>query len=199
MARKVREGRLKGGLPYMTFGEGPPLVVFPGLGMSNENPTGIQRFGEVRLLSPLARAFTVHRVSRRVGLEHGTTMRNLADDYAPALESGFGRAVDVLGISTGGSIALQLAADRPGLVGRPDVTDSPLGRKIAGGLLWLAGPLFIRRRWDPSAMIATIEAEDAFEVGKKARGDPCANPSHRGWPRPVLSSRALQGDRGSDP
>jgi pimeloyl-ACP methyl ester carboxylesterase len=173
--------------------------------MTNANPTGIQRWGEVRLLAPLARAFTVYRVGRRVGLEPGTTMTDLANDYARALEEEFGGPVDVLGISTGGSIALQLAADRPELVRRlvvagaayrlsehgrefqrrvaelaaagdrrkisqmqaPDVANSRLGRRIAGGLLSLAGPLFIRRDWDPSDMIATIEAEDAFDIGDR--------------------------------
>jgi pimeloyl-ACP methyl ester carboxylesterase len=205
--RGVREGFLKGGLPRLSFGDGPPLVVFPGLGTSNANPAGIQRWGELRLLAPLARAFTVHRVGRRVGLGPGTTMEDLANDYAAALGDEFGRPVDVLGISTGGSLALQLAADRPELVRRlvvagaayrlsehgrafqrrvaelsaagdrrelsrmqaPDVADSPLGRRIAGGLLWLAGPLFIRRRWDPSDMIATIEAEDAFDIKDRLR------------------------------
>jgi pimeloyl-ACP methyl ester carboxylesterase len=201
----AQEGTLKGGLPCLSFGKGPPLVVFPGIGMTNSNPTGIQRWGEVRLLSPLARAFTVYRVGRRVGLKTKTTMANLADDYAVALEDEFDEPVDVLGISTGGSIALQLAVDRPTMLRRlvvagaayrlseygrefqrrtaelsaaddrrglarmqaPDVTDSRLGRRIAGGLLWLAGPLFIRRGWDPSDMIATIEAEDAFDVGER--------------------------------
>ena len=199
----VREGMLEGGLPCLSFGEGPPLVVFPGIGMTNANPTGVQRWGEVRLLSPLARAFTVHRVGRRVGLKPGTSITDLAHDYARGLEDGFGGPVDVLGISTGGSVALQLAIDRPGMLRRlvvagaayrlsehgrefqrrmaqlasvgdrreisrmqaPDVSDSHLGRRIAGGLLWLAGPLFIRREWDPSDMIATIDAEDAFDVG----------------------------------
>jgi pimeloyl-ACP methyl ester carboxylesterase len=201
----VRERTLEGGLPCLSFGQGPPLVVFPGIGMTNSNPTGIQRWGEVRLLSPLARAFTVYRVGRRVGLKHGTTMADLANDYAVALEEEFDGPVDVLGISTGGSIALQLAVDKPTVLRRlvvagaayrlseygrefqrrtaelsaagdrrglarmqaPDVTDSRLGRRIAGGLLWLAGPLFIRRGWDPSDMIATIEAEDAFDVGER--------------------------------
>jgi pimeloyl-ACP methyl ester carboxylesterase len=86
--------------------------------MTNANPTGIQRWGQVRLLAPLARAFTLYRLGRRVGLGPGTTMGDLANDYAEALEDGFGRPVDVLGISTGGSLALQLAADRPGLVRR---------------------------------------------------------------------------------
>jgi pimeloyl-ACP methyl ester carboxylesterase len=203
--RDIKEGMLKGGLPCLSFGDGPPLVVFPGLGMTNANPTGLQRWGELRLLAPLARAFTVYRVGRRVGLEPGTTMTDLTNDYAEALEDKFRGPVDVLGISTGGSIALQLAADWPGLVRRlvvagaahrlseqgrefqrhmaqlaaagdrremsrlqaPDVADSRLGRRIAGGLLWLAGPLFIKRVWDPSDMIATIMAEDAFDIGDR--------------------------------
>jgi pimeloyl-ACP methyl ester carboxylesterase len=201
----TREGTLGSGLPCLSFGQGPPLVVFPGVGMTNANPTGIQRWGEVRLLSPLARAFTVYRVGRRVGLKPKTTMADLANDYAVALEEEFDGPVDVLGISTGGSIALQLAVDRPKMLRRlvvagaafrlseygrefqrrtaelsaagdrrglarmqaPDVTDSRLGRWIAGGLLWLGGPLFIRRGWDPSDMITTIEAEDAFDVGER--------------------------------
>ena len=201
----VRDGMLKGRLPCLAFGEGPTLVVLPGLGMTNANPKSIQRWGELRLLAPLARAFTVYRVGRRVGLEPGTTMTDLVNDYAVALEDEFDEPVDVLGISTGGSIALQLAVNKPTMLRRlvvagaayrlseygrefqrrtaelsaagdrrglarmqaPDVTDSRLGRRIAGGLLWLAGPLFIRRGWDPSDMVATIEAEDAFDVGER--------------------------------
>jgi pimeloyl-ACP methyl ester carboxylesterase len=118
MAREVREGQTEAGLAYLSFGEGPPLVVFPGLGMTNANPSGIQRRGEMRLLAPLARVFTVHRISRRVGLASGTTMEDLANDYAVALDEEFGEPVNVLGISTGGFLAMQLAADRPELVSR---------------------------------------------------------------------------------
>ena len=42
MAREVREGQTEGGLPYLSFGEGLLLVVLPGLGMTNANPSGIQ-------------------------------------------------------------------------------------------------------------------------------------------------------------
>jgi hypothetical protein len=59
--------------------------------MTNANPAGFQRWGELRLLAPLARAFTVYRVGRRVGLEPGMTMTDLANDYAKALEDEFGR------------------------------------------------------------------------------------------------------------
>jgi pimeloyl-ACP methyl ester carboxylesterase len=207
MARGVREGYLGGGLPHLWFGDGPPLVVFPGLGMTNAMPTGIQRWGELRLLAPLGRAATVHWLGRRVGLGRGATMAGLARDYAGALAGAFGAPVDVLGISTGGSLALQLAADRPALVRRlvvagaacrlsdfgrafqretarraaagdrrglarlqaADVADSRLGRAVAGWALGLAGPLFIRRGWDPADMLATIAAEDAFDLRDRLR------------------------------
>lgn len=207
MGNEVREGRLVGGLPYLSFGNGPTLVVFPGMSMTNANPSGIQRWGEIRLLSPLARSLTVSRIGRRVGLTSGTTMTDLANDYAGALEKEFVGPVDVLGISTGGSIALQLAADHPGLVrslvvggaayrlseaGRmfqrrvaelaaagdrrglsrmqaPDITGSRLGQRLARALLGLAGPLFIRRDWNPSDMISTIKAEDAFDLRERLR------------------------------
>lgn len=63
MARELREGQTEGGLPYLSFGEGPPLVVFPGLGMTNANPSGIQRWGKMRLLAPMASAFTASYIS----------------------------------------------------------------------------------------------------------------------------------------
>jgi hypothetical protein len=90
MKRDVTERQLKGGLQCLSFGDGPTLVVFPGLGMTNANPTGFQRWGEVRLLAPLASDFTVYRVGRRVGLEPGTTMTDLTNDYAEALDEEFG-------------------------------------------------------------------------------------------------------------
>jgi hypothetical protein len=68
------------------------------------------------------------------------------------------------------------------------------GRRIAGRLLWLAGPLFIKGDWNPSDMIATIMAEDAFDIGEPPR-DLRADPRHWWGPRPLLPDRAVQGDR----
>lgn len=160
----------------------------------------------MRLLSALARGgFAVYAVNRPPGLKVGTTMADLAADHARALEAGFGKPVNVLGMSTGGSAALQLAADHPELVSRlvvagsayrlgptgrqvqrhmadfaaggqhrcalqasvPTLVESPLGQRLVGGLLWLAAPLALGRGWDPSDMVATIEAEDAFDLADR--------------------------------
>ena len=43
---EVREGTLSGGLPYFAFGEGPPLVVFRGLGPTNTNPAASQAWAK---------------------------------------------------------------------------------------------------------------------------------------------------------
>lgn len=129
---EVREGTLKGGLPYVSVGEGPPLVAFVAGGPSNANPTGWQRRYEVRWLAPLARGgFTVYWVNRKIGLKRGATFADLADDYAVALESEFAGPVDVLGVSTGGMIAQQFAVDHPDL----------LRRLILAGAAYRLGPV----------------------------------------------------------
>jgi pimeloyl-ACP methyl ester carboxylesterase len=202
----VREGTLKGGLTYISFGDGPPLVVFPGLFPSNANPTGLLLRFEMGWLSPLARAFRVYRINRKVGLAPDTTMADLASHYAAAIEDRFEGAIHILGFSTGGSIAQQFAADHPDLVRRlilagtacrlgpvardaqrrhaqfaasgqyrrslaalaPTVTRSVLGQRLAGAAMWLAAPLGgMGPYWDPSDMIATVEAEDAFDISDR--------------------------------
>ena len=202
----VREGTLKGGLTYISFGDGPPLIVFPGLFASNANPTGLLLRFEMGWLSPLARTFKVYRLNRKVGLASDTTMADLASHYATAIEDRFEGAVNILGFSTGGSIAQQFAVDRPDLVRRlvlagtacrlgpvardaqrrlaqfaasgqyrrslaalaPTITGSALGRRLAGAAMWLAAPLGgLGPYWDPSDMIASVEAEDAFDVSDR--------------------------------
>jgi pimeloyl-ACP methyl ester carboxylesterase len=203
---KAREGTLKGGLTYISFGEGPPLVVFPGLFPSNANPTGFSLRFEMGWLSPLARTFRVYRINRKVGLAPHTTMADLASHYATAIEDSFEGAIHILGFSTGGSIAQQFAADRPELVRRlvlagtacrlgpvardaqrreaqfaasgqyrrslaalaPTITGSALGQRLAGAAMWLAAPLGgMGPYWDPSDMIVTVEAEDAFDASER--------------------------------
>jgi pimeloyl-ACP methyl ester carboxylesterase len=114
----VREGRLAGGLPYLAVGQGPPLVVLSGFTAEHANPTGAARRFYLRPLKPLARHFTVYLVNRKPDLQPRATMADLAGHYAHALERTFTGPVAIMGISTGGSIAQQLAIDHPQLVDR---------------------------------------------------------------------------------
>jgi pimeloyl-ACP methyl ester carboxylesterase len=111
-------------LPYLAFGQGPPLVVLAGLTPEHVNPAGMARRWQVGKLSLLGDRFTVHLVNRKPGLRPGSTIRDLAGHYADAIEREFGGPVLVEGISTGGSIAQQLAIDHPHLVRRLVLADS---------------------------------------------------------------------------
>jgi pimeloyl-ACP methyl ester carboxylesterase len=66
----------------------------------------------------LGRDHTYYLVGLKPGLPAGYSMRDMAGDYATTIRQEFGRPVDVIGISTGGSIALHLAADHPDVVRR---------------------------------------------------------------------------------
>ena len=112
--RRSPSGIFRGGLPYARFGHGPrPLIVFQGLTPENKADkltAMMYRF--------LAKQYTVYAVNRRPGLPQGYTLGDMGDDYARMVREEFGGPVDVIGVSTGGSIALHFAADHPDLVRR---------------------------------------------------------------------------------
>ncbi|MBB5083871.1 alpha/beta fold hydrolase [Nonomuraea endophytica] len=104
---------MRADLPRITVGQGPPLVVLLFTPQA-ANPTGLARWSAMRMLKPFTERFTVHLLNRPPGLAPDTTMAELAAVYA----GGFDGPARVLGVSTGGSVAQQLAADRPDLVER---------------------------------------------------------------------------------
>jgi pimeloyl-ACP methyl ester carboxylesterase len=130
----VSRGTL-GALPYAEVGQGQPLVSLAGLSPT----TGFEGDGMVRTtLGPLAALARTRRVvlfNRRAGLPRGMTMAALAAEHADAIRAGFGEPVDVLGTSTGGSIAQQLAAEHPDAVARLVLVSTacrlgPLGKSL---------------------------------------------------------------------
>lgn len=139
------------GMPAFSMGKGPPLVVLPGLTPRHTVPRGPAFLAETRSLGPLARRRTVWWVNRREGLDPAATMADIAADYAERLPR-LGDPVDVLGISTGGAVALQLAADHPELVRR-------LVLVASGCRLGPAGKAGQR------ALLAKIEAGDLRGAG----------------------------------
>jgi pimeloyl-ACP methyl ester carboxylesterase len=107
-----------GRLPYLGMGSGPPLLFLAGL----STEAGVDAAGTERMNAPLLKPFAKRRrvmfVNRRNGLPRGMAMAELAEEHADAIRSLGDGPVDVAGISTGGSIAQQLAADHPDVVDR---------------------------------------------------------------------------------
>lgn len=149
------------GLPCLSAGEGPPLILL--LFTPEAAPQrGVTRWTLMRMVRPLARRFTVHVLNRSPGLPPTTSMAELAAHYAGAIEATFDRPVDVLGLSTGGSLALQLAADRPDLVGRLALAGTaamlgPVGKRAQRVYIDRA-----RRGERPSPALAELVTESAL-------------------------------------
>lgn len=107
-------GYFRSGLPYNRVGHGlRPLVIFPGLLFENKPQSGMT-FG----YGFLEKDYTLYFVLRKPGLPQGYTLKDMANDYAEMIRQEFGGPVDVLGVSTGGSIAQHIAADHPDLLRR---------------------------------------------------------------------------------
>jgi pimeloyl-ACP methyl ester carboxylesterase len=176
----VQEGTFSGGLPYLRLGRGQPLVYLYGSTADNRNPKpGLELAFSLRTVAPLARAgFEVYFTNRGSGMPSDISFAEIAERHAEAIRDYFGQPTDVLGHSTGGSLTLQLIADRPDVVRRAVVASAaytlgPVARKAHRELLnaiettghysaeavldLMAG--FIRSRWartllTPLALIA---------------------------------------------
>lgn len=113
----VRESSL-GTLPCLEAGSGSPLVVLAGLTPEAGVSAGSWRRMHEASMRPWARERQVFYVNRRPGLPRGMTMAALAAEHAQGLREAFDEPVDLLGTSTGGSIAQQLVAEHPDVVRR---------------------------------------------------------------------------------
>jgi pimeloyl-ACP methyl ester carboxylesterase len=113
----VRESVI-GRYPCLIAGSGDPLVMLAGLSPDTGVGRGLMRRLHEQALRPWTSGRRVFYLNRRPGLPAGLTMPMLAAEYAQALRATLGEPVDVLGLSTGGSIAQQLCADHPDVVRR---------------------------------------------------------------------------------
>jgi len=106
------------GLPFVRRGTGTPTILLPGIGPGRHHPSAWDRILLRLETAALAREVELWTLGRRRGLPPGTTMRDLGDDVARAAAEISDDPIDVVGTSTGGSIALQLAVDHPRTVRR---------------------------------------------------------------------------------
>ncbi len=114
--QKTENGQLAKGLPFIRFGKGPQkLVIFPGISdaflpIASSMPQYIPWY-----YRRYARDYDVRVISRKRGLPAGYTTRDMARDYAAAIEE-IGGPVHVLGLSLGSLIGQYLVADFPHLI-----------------------------------------------------------------------------------
>lgn len=122
------------GLAFVRLGEGPPLLYLPGLTPHHRLPQGMDQVFLSGQLKPFTSQHEVWWVNRRQGLVRPVTMAGIAADYAHVIRDHFDAPVDVIGISTGGSVALALALDHPDVLRRLVITSayrlSDRGRRI---------------------------------------------------------------------
>ena len=118
-SERRKSGTFRSGLPYTRIGHGPrTLVVFVGLEYENKAPGGMTARYMSTWFRTLLDEYTIYLSTRRPGMAPGTTLGDMADDYAATIGQEFGGPVDVMGTSTGGSIALQFGADHSELIRR---------------------------------------------------------------------------------
>lgn len=105
-------------MPYLRAGSGSPLVFLPGIFGSHRRAARLDRWMRAGQIALMARHREVWWIGRRPGLPGTVDIAQLAAEYADTLRHQFDSQVDVIGVSTGGSISLQLAVDHPDVVGR---------------------------------------------------------------------------------
>lgn len=107
-----------GRLPVLAAGEGSPLLYLGGLLPVAGVDSSLARRTAEFSARPFSDIRSVIYANRRTGLPPGMTIGAIADEHAEAIGALGCGPVDVLGVSTGGSIAQQLAAEHPGAVRR---------------------------------------------------------------------------------
>lgn len=131
MSVAAEVGSFSDRLPYVRIGAGAaPLVVLPGLALTESVPRGLTLAAYAHGFRRLAERHTLYVVPRPRGLPGGASTADLAAEYAAVLRPELGRFA-LVGMSTGGLIAQHLAMTEPAVDG--------LALVVAGAYLGQAG------------------------------------------------------------
>ena len=109
---------MAGGIACLVAGTGKPMVFLRPLAPGVGNPRRIALQVEGAQLSALRARHRVFALGHPDGLRPGMSMAEIADRYAVALAAQFAEPVDIVGFSTSGGLALELAIRHPELVDR---------------------------------------------------------------------------------
>lgn len=105
------------GVPYAKLSDkGPVLVVFTGSELEHQPPTKTTQQGFYLGLKRLTQTYSIYLTSRKQNLPKGYTAQDISNDFAEMIRKDIGKPVHIMGMSSGGSSAMHLAADHPDLV-----------------------------------------------------------------------------------
>lgn len=181
-------GVLGGTHPCVRVGKHhPPVVVLPGLELDYRPPSWWVMSSAALGYQRLATARTVFVVQRRRGLRPGTTLRDLADEYAALIREEWGQA-DLVGHAAGGAVAQHIGLDHPEAVGslvlvRSGAKLGPAGRDL--GLRWLG--LVQTGEWSllrEELLRSGLDRDPTLRVAKGYRG-----PAEEGRPPDPVDTR----------
>ena len=124
-------GTFPNGMGYLRFGSGAKSLLWipdPShtghIGPSGGRGRAVPKSGYLVLMTRMLRSFveagyTIFLVGQKPNLPHGSTLADMAEDYAGLIVEEFGGQVDlVVGDSGGGMVAFCLAAQHPDLFAR---------------------------------------------------------------------------------
>ena len=101
-------------IPFARFGNGEKSLLLWSGGPGNIIPRGMGMNRFTQGLLPLMDEYTITLLTRKSGLSHGYTTRDMSEDYAELISSEFNGRVDmIIGVSYGGIIVQHFAADHP--------------------------------------------------------------------------------------
>ncbi|MFN8382537.1 MAG: alpha/beta hydrolase [Anaerolineales bacterium] len=107
------------GIPYARLSKsGPDLVIFTGSELEHIAPTKMTQQGYYVGLKRLVSQYNVYLMSRKPNLPKGYTAQDMSNDYAEFIRKNIGNPAHIMGMSSGGSSAMHLAADHPDLVNK---------------------------------------------------------------------------------
>lgn len=118
--RGLRSGTFANGMEFLTWGDGPKVLLFLPGGPGSSVPTGMMSRMSRRWFAPFVETgYAIWMVTRRRGMPTGHTVADMADDYAQVISADLGGRADlVVGESYGGMIVQHLAARHGQFLGR---------------------------------------------------------------------------------
>lgn len=176
-----------GTIPYAAVGSGAPVVVAAGLWTDTGVASDSFVHSSLTMLRRLAGRRRLIVLNRRPHLPDDLTMAMLAAEYADAIRAAGVAPVDLVGTSTGGSIAQQVAADHPDTVRRLVLVSSACRLGSVGRQAQYAVAADLRRGMTRPAMGSAVASLAPPGLRTLARGV--------GW---VAAGRLVSDDAAAD-